>query len=313
MDRIICVVGPTASGKTALAVRLALALCGEVVSCDSMQIYRRMDIGTAKPSTAELCGVRHHMLDVAEPEESYSVSRFVQEADVCVQEILARGKTVILAGGTGLYIDALVAGRRFAPYPQTGKRKALELRADREGMQALLQALRAVDPDAAERLHPADRKRILRALEVYEETGKTITQHNLETQQVPPKYSPVWIGLDMQPRQLLYDRIDLRVDQMLQAGLFSEVQALLREGVPIEATSMQAIGYKEAAACLHGGLSRQDAVAQIKKASRNYAKRQLTWFRRNPAIHWITRRENTTETEIFEKALAVATAFDREE
>ena len=250
MERIICVVGPTASGKTKLAVQLAKAYDGEVVSCDSMQIYKHMDIGTAKPTPEEMEGVRHHLIDIIEPGEDFSVGKYVQLADACVQDILSRGRTVIIAGGTGLYVDSLISGRTFAPVPQTGKREALEARMREAGGEAMLEALRAVDPEAAQRLHPADEKRIIRALEVYEETGKTITQHNLETQAIPPRYRPVWLGLDYADRAVLYRRIDLRVDLMLQAGLLDEIRALLALGVSPDTTAMQAIGYKDFSAVI---------------------------------------------------------------
>ena len=194
-DNMICIVGPTASGKTALSVRLAQALGGEIVSFDSMQVYRRMDIGTAKPTPEERCGVPHHMLDVADPAENYSVSRYVQEADACVQDILSRGKPVILVGGTGLYIDSLIAGRQFAPLPQTGRREALERRAAEEGAQPLLDELRAVDPERAARLSVSDVKRIVRALEIWQETGRTMTDFVRESRAIPPRYRPLWLGL----------------------------------------------------------------------------------------------------------------------
>ena len=287
MDRIICVIGPTASGKTKLAVHLAKAYDGEVVSCDSMQIYKHMDIGTAKPTSEEMEGVRHHLIDIIEPGEDFSVGKYVQLADACVQDILSRGRTVIIAGGTGLYVDSLISGRTFAPVPQTGKREALEARMREAGGEAMLEALRAVDPEAAQRLHPADEKRIIRALEVYEETGKTITQHNLETQAIPPRYRPVWLGLDYADRAVLYRRIDLRVDLMLQAGLLDEIRALLAIGVSPAATAMQAIGYKEFFGALDGSCTLEEAAELCKQRSRNYAKRQLTWFRRNPEIRWL--------------------------
>ena len=287
MDRIICVVGPTASGKTKLAVQLAKAYDGEVVSCDSMQIYKHMDIGTAKPTPEEMEGVRHHLIDIIEPGEDFSVGKYVQLADACVQDILSRGRTVIIAGGTGLYVDSLISGRTFAPVPQTGKREALEARMREAGGEAMLEALRAVDPVAAQRLHPADEKRIIRALEVYEETGKTITQHNLETQAIPPRYRPVWLGLDYADRAVLYRRIDLRVGLMLQSGLLDEIRALLALGVSPAATAMQAIGYKEFFGALDGSCTLEEAAELCKQRSRNYAKRQLTWFRRNPEIRWL--------------------------
>ena len=302
MDRIICVVGPTASGKTKLAVQLAKTYDGEVVSCDSMQIYRHMDIGTAKPTPEEMEGVRHHLIDIIEPGEDFSVGKYVQLADACVQDILSRGKTVIIAGGTGLYVDSLISGRTFAPVPQTGKREALEAQMREAGGEAMLEALRAVDPEAAQRLHPADEKRIIRALEVYEETGKTITQHNLETQAIPPRYRPVWLGLDYADRAVLYRRIDLRVDLMLLAGLLDEIRALLALGVSPAATAMQAIGYKEFFGALDGSCTLEEAAELCKQRSRNYAKRQLTWFRRNPEIRWL----RLTGQEDFSAVLAAA-------
>ena len=287
-ESIICVCGPTASGKTGLAVELAKRLDGEVVSCDSMQIYRGMDIGTAKPTADEIQGIPHHLLDVAEPGEAFSVSRYVELADRALQDILSRGKTVIIAGGTGLYMDSLILGRAFAPFPETGKREALEREAREQGIGVLLERLARVDPASAERLHPSDRKRIIRALEVFEETGKTITQHNEETRQLPPKYQPLWLGLTYEPRQILYDRIDLRVDQMVEQGLVEEVRRLLDRGISPNATAMQAIGYKEIACALRGEIRLDAAIGQIKLGSRRYAKRQLTWFRRNPGIRGLT-------------------------
>ncbi len=310
MDQIICVAGPTASGKTKLAVQLAKALNGEVISCDSMQIYRHMDIGTAKPEPAEMEGVPHHMLSVADPQEAFSVGRYVETADPILQRILSQGKTAILAGGTGLYMDAIIKGNSFAPYPATGRRQALEAQVQKEGVLPLLRQLEEIDPDSAKRLHPSDEKRIIRALEVYLETGKTITQHNLETQTIPPKYTPVWLGLDFAERAALYRRIDLRVDSMMDAGLLSEVQAFLAMGVPETATSMQAIGYKELAAALHGQCTIEEAVSQIKQSSRRYAKRQLTWFRRNSAIQWLMRRDAEDFQSIFSRATANIPFFD---
>ncbi len=284
---MICIVGPTATGKTRLSVALAEKLGAEIVSCDSMQLYRGMDIGTAKPTAAEMGGIKHHMLDCVAPQVEFSVSRYVELADACVQEILSRGKPVIVVGGTGLYVDSLVAGREFAPFPRTGIREALTLRAQREGIEPLMEQLRAVDPEAAASIHPSNQKRVIRALEVYLETGKTITEHNRETQSRPPKYQPIWIGLDYVNRSALYARIDARVDEMFEQGLVEEVRRLLESGVPPTATSMQAIGYKELTAFLRGEDTEDAAREKIKLASRRYAKRQRTWFRRNMDIHWI--------------------------
>lgn len=310
MDKIICIAGPTASGKTDLAVWLAQQLNGEVLSCDSMQVYRRMNIGTAKPSMEERQGIPHHMMDVAEPEEAMSVGKFTDMAEPILQDILARGKTAILAGGTGLYMDALIRGNDFAPVPDTGCRERLQERAAREGTEVLLEELRQVDPEAAARLHAADEKRVLRALEVYLETGKTITQHNLETRQIPDRYDPCWIGLDYTDRQELYDRIDLRVDKMLQWGLLDEIRELLASGVPQGATSLQAIGYKEFIPVLEGKAELGEAVEAVKRSSRRYAKRQLTWFRRNQKIQWIYKTKNTDFSQVCREVRGLISFFD---
>ena len=287
MNSILCIAGPTASGKTALAVELAKELDGEVVSCDSMQVYRRMDIGTAKPSREEMQGIPHHMIDVAEPDEDFSVSRYCAMAAPIVDDIVARGKTAIIAGGTGLYMDSLIRGNDFAPFPSTGVRERLEAEADEVGLPAMLARLREIDPDTADRV--SDRKRILRALEVYLETGETITEHNRKTQLLPPKYTPLWLGLDFADRGELYRRIDKRVDIMLEMGLMEEIRSLLDSGIPEKCTAMQAIGYKEFVNALEGREPLSQAAEEVKKASRHYAKRQLTWFRRNPAVRWLVR------------------------
>ena len=310
VNPMICIPGPTASGKTALAVALAEELNGEVVSCDSMQVYRRMDIGTAKPTREERRGIVHHMLDVAEPEEEFSVSRYCEMADPIVQDILARGKTAIIAGGTGLYMDALIRGNAFAPSPSRGIRQELEAQADREGMEAMLERLGRVDPESAARLHLSDRKRILRALEVYLETGETITAHNRRTQALPPRYQPVWLGLDFEDRGALYRRIDRRVGKMLEQGLLEEIRGLLDSGIDPRCTAMQAIGYKEFVLALDGRETVEEAADRVRQASRHYAKRQLTWFRRNKAIHWLIRREEQSGEEIIALSRQVLREFD---
>ena len=310
MNNIICIAGPTASGKTALAATLAKELNGEVVSCDSMQVYKRMDIGTAKPTLEEMQGIPHHMIDVAEPWEDFSVSRYCEMAAPIVDDIISRGKTAVIAGGTGLYMDCLIRGNAFAPFPATGVRERLEAQADAEGMEAMLSRLRAVDPDAAQRLHLSDRKRILRALEVYLETGETITEHNRKTQAVPPRYSPLWLGLDFARRGELYRRIDLRVGLMLEQGLVEEIRGLLADGIPEKATAMQAIGYKEFVDALDGRCTIEEAADQVRQSSRRYAKRQLTWFRRNKAIHWLIRDTGDTGREILENARRIVSDFD---
>ena len=286
---ILVICGPTASGKTALAAELALRFGGEVVSADSMQVYRRMDIGTAKPTRSEQRGVPHHMIDVAEPEENYSVARYVADAVPIVDGILARGKLPIIAGGTGLYIDPLVAGRQFAPFqPDSGLRPQLQARAREEGLPALYAQLVQVDPDAAGSIHPNDEKRIIRALEVFLSTGKPLSQHDRESRALPSRYTPLTIALNFAQRPHLWERIDRRVDQMMAQGLEGEVRALLESGIPPDCTAMQAIGYKELAAAIRSGLPVQSGAEEVKLRSRQYAKRQLTWFRRNRDAHWFT-------------------------
>ena len=246
------------------------------------------------------------MIDIADPAENYSVSRYAAQAAACVDDILARGKLPIVVGGTGLYIDSLIAGRTFADgTADTALRQELSERYDEIGGEGLLGELRKVDPERAAKLHPADKKRIVRAMEVYILTGKTITQHDAETRAVPPRYDAAKIALDFADRQDLYDRIDRRVDAMVRQGLFDEVRALLAAGVPADCTAMQAIGYKEAVAAVRGEASPQDAVAAIQLASRRYAKRQLTWLRRDPDLFWI-RHEKTPD---MDRACRLSTQF----
>ena len=286
--KILVIVGPTASGKTRMAVELAQRHNGEVISADSMQIYRTMDIGTAKPTKEEMGGIPHHMIDVADPEEDFSVARYVEMAARCVDDVLERGKLPIVAGGTGLYIDSLLSGRTFAPFsPDSALRGELERELAEKGGQAMLEALAQVDPEAAQRLHPNDHTRIVRALEVYRSTGKTITQHNRETQAIPPRYNALTIGLAFQDRQAMWRRIDQRVDEMVAAGLEDEVRRLLTSGISPKCTAMQAIGYKEFTQALSGEMTWQEATDVVKLRSRQYAKRQLTWFGRNPNTRWV--------------------------
>ena len=311
MNNIICIAGPTASGKTALAVELAKELNGEVVSCDSMQVYKRMDIGTAKPSIDEMQGIVHHMIDVAEPDEDFSVSRYCAMAAPIVEDIVSRGKTAIIAGGTGLYMDSLIQGNDFAPLPSTGVREKLEQEAAEKGIQTLFDRLSAIDPEAAGRLHLSDKKRIIRALEVYLETGETITEHNQKTQLLPPRFTPLWLGLDFENRADLYERIDRRVGLMLEMGLIDEIQGLLAAGIPEKCTALQAIGYKEFVAALNGECTVEEAADLVRQSSRRYAKRQLTWFRRNKAIHWLVRKPGQSGEEILASARQIFQENDR--
>ena len=307
MNNLICIAGPTASGKTALSISLAKELDAEIVSCDSMQVYRRMDIGTAKPSAEERDGIVHHMLDVAEPWEDFSVSRYCAMADPIVEDILRRGKVCIIVGGTGLYMDNLIKGTQFAPFPSTGVRERLEA----EPIEDVYARLQAVDPEAAARLHLSDKKRIIRAMEVYLETGETITEHDRRTRAIPAKYAPLWFALEDEDRADLYQRIDRRVDGMLQQGLVEEIRALLNEGIDPRCTAMQAIGYKEFVDALDGRSSIAEAADSVRQSSRRYAKRQLTWFRRNQSIHWLRRSKTAGSEEILSAARRVLRENDK--
>ena len=286
--KVAVITGPTATGKTGLGIALARALNGEIVGADSMQIYRYMDIGTAKPTKAEMDGIAHHMVDCVSPFESYSVSRYVADASACIDDILARGRLPVIVGGTGLYIDSLLSGRDFAPEGVSlGLRAELSAEFDACGGENMLLKLAACDPESAARLHPNDRKRIIRALEIYRATGMTKSEYDRATRAVPPRYHAGIIALTFTDRQDLYDRIDRRVDVMLRQGLEQEVRSLLDMGLGPQHTAMQAIGYKEMAAALTGGCSVSQAAEDIKRASRRYAKRQLSYLARNRDIHWI--------------------------
>ena len=309
IPKVLCVVGPTASGKTKLGVLLAKRYNGEVVSIDSMQIYKGMTIGTAAPAAEEMEGIPHHMVGVADPGDNWSAARFAAAADDCIQDILKRNKLPVLVGGTGLYLDAIIAGQTFAPGASGGAvRRALQEELETGGIEPLLTELRRVDPEAAGRLHPSDTKRILRALEVYRETGKTISQHNEETRSLPKKYDPIYIGLAFRDREDMKELIDRRVDRMLEEGLPEEVRALRDAGVPRNSTALQAIGYKELLPALEGECSLEEAAAKIKLRSRQYAKRQLTWLRRNPEIHWIYWEKERNFAAAFQNATEILMA-----
>lgn len=302
---VVVITGPTGTGKTRLSVELASELGGEIVSADSMQLYRGMDIGTAKVRPDEMRGIKHHMIDIAPPDEAYSVARYVTEASACVDDILKRGKLPIIVGGTNLYIDSLISGRDFAENEPDGRlRGELNEEYERCGGEAMLERLRVFDPERAAKLHPSDKRRIVRAIEIYRLTGKTITEHDRETQLIPPRYDAAVIALDYADRAELYERINSRVDEMVEGGLFDEVAALLPQ-LEKNRTAMQAIGYKEAAQYLRGETDRESCIALIKQESRRYAKRQLTWLRRDPNVFWI-RWEGTPD---FNEARRISTEY----
>lgn len=287
-DKVIVLTGPTATGKTRLGAELAALIGGEVIGADSMQIYKDLDIGTAKPQTSEMCGVPHHMIGVVSPFENYSVSRYVEDASRCADDILRRGRIPVIVGGTAFYIDSLLAGRDFAEEGVScGLRDEIAGEYDRLGGEKMLEQLAAFDPESAGRLHANDKKRIVRAFEVYRGTGKTISRHNEESRDIPPRYRAVKAALTFSDRANLYDRINRRVDRMMENGLLQEVEKLLASGLTPEHTAMQAIGYKELAEALLTGGDPEKAAEKIRQNSRRYAKRQLSWLNRDAELTWI--------------------------
>ncbi len=286
IPKIAVITGPTATGKTALSIALAKKFDGEIVSADSMQIYQCMDIGTAKPTNAEIAGVPHHMIGIVSPFDQYSVARYVNEASACIDDILARGKHPIVVGGTGLYIQSLISGREFSAGDEN-TRGELSARYDRVGGEAMYNELREVDKESAQRIHFNDKRRIVRALEIYKTTGLTISEHDEITRKTPPRFDACVIGLSYSDRADLYERINRRVDDMMQKGLLDEVKKMLDMGLTREHTAMQAIGYKELAGVVLDNEDLGDAVECIKMESRRYAKRQLSWFRRDERVRWI--------------------------
>lgn len=287
-DKIIAVAGPTASGKSALALELCKRLDGELISLDSMQIYRGLDIGTAKPTKAEQAEVRHHMIDICEPTENFSAAEFAERAHKVIADVRSRGKRAVLCGGTGLYLDTVLGRLDFGEIESDEKlRGELIAFAEKNGAEALHERLREIDPQAAEKIHPNNVRRVARAIEIYELTGKTKTEHDREAISDSP-YESLIIGLDYDDREVLYNRINRRVDAMIEAGLEGEVRSLVSRGLlSAESTSGQAIGYKEMLGYIAGDCSLGDAVEKIKLGTRRYAKRQLTWLRRNPDIKWL--------------------------
>ena len=301
---VIVITGPTASGKTPLGVSLALALKSEVVSADSMQLYRGLDIGSAKPTGKEMRGVPHRMIDVADPWEDYSVSRWVESAAACCDALLAQGKTPVIVGGTGLYIESLLSGRDFSAAPgDSGLRERLGAEYDALGGAAFRERLRTVDPERAEKLAPGDKKRLVRSMEVFLLTGETITAHDERTKLLPPRYASRRFALTWKKRETLYERIRQRVDDMMTAGLAEEVERLLQSGLSEKCTAMQAIGYKEIAAALRGECTMADAVETVKRESCRYAKRQLTWLRRDRELVWLPREDYPTEDSLLAAVL----------
>ncbi len=305
---VAVIVGPTASGKTSLSIELAKLFDGEIVSADSMQIYKKMNIATAKPTEEETDGIPHHMIDFLMPGEVFSVAKYKEMAIACIEDILSRGRLPIVVGGTGLYVDTLVNNTEFLNYEDKGIREKLERRLEEEGIEALYAELKRIDADAASKLHINDCKRIIRALEVYYSTGKTITEQCELSHINDSPYDWCIIGINARDRQYLYDRINLRVDIMLEMGLLDEAREFYSNDA--SQTAVQAIGYKELKPYLDGLISLEQATDKLKMETRRYAKRQLTWFRKNSSINWLYSDELSTQ-ELVSSAYDIINSYRR--
>ena len=299
---VIVIAGPTASGKTSLSIGIAKKIGGEIVSADSMQIYKDMDIATAKPTEAEMQGIPHHLISIVDSDESFSVAAYKEKAVEAIADIFCRGRIPVVVGGTGLYIDTLVNNTTFFDFDKSDQREKLQMRLQNEGIEKLFDELKSVDPETAERLHINDTKRILRALEVYYSTGKTISLQAELSHENESQYNWLIIGLTAENRDVLYDRINRRVDIMLDDGLIEEAKTFFSSEK--SSTAKQAIGYKELKGFFDGSISLEEATENLKRETRRYAKRQLTWFRRNKNINWIN-IDNKTSEEVLTEALAI--------
>ena len=304
MDKktVIVIVGPTASGKTSLSIELAKMLGGEIVSADSMQIYKEMDIATAKPTKDEMQNIPHHLMSIVEPTESFSVALYKEKALSAIEDIFERGKQPIVVGGTGLYVDTLIKNTTFFDFDKGDCREKLTERLQKEGVEKLYEELMKVDPVSAEKLHINDTKRIMRALEVYYSTGKTITLQAELSHEEESSYNWFVIGLTAENREILYDRINRRVDIMISDGLLSEAEEFFSKNQ--SSTAKQAIGYKELKPYFDGLMTLEEATENLKRETRRYAKRQLTWFRRNSEINWIKIDSESSE-EILNQAIDI--------
>lgn len=283
---LIVIVGPTAVGKTETGILVAKNINGEIISGDSMQVYKKMDIGTAKPAREEMCGIPHYMIDIINPDEEFNVAIFQKQVEAYIEQINQKGKIPIVVGGTGLYIRSVIDHYDFTPPGgNAAKRDELQILADKYGNEYLVEILIKVDPEAASRIHPNDTRRLIRALEVYYTSGRPISDFQYNRDDLKPKYRLAYYGLNMD-RDKLYSRIEQRVDIMISRGLANEVKELMEMGYGLHNSSMQAIGYKEIVDYLNGKITLQQAVELIKQNTRRFAKRQLTWFRRDQRIKW---------------------------
>lgn len=285
-EKVIVICGPTASGKTALSIELAKKINGEIVSADSMQIYKDMNIGTAKPTKEEMQGIKHYLIDCVSPEERYSVAQYKQDAKAAIKEIIAKGKTPIIVGGTGLYVDSLIYEIEYNDVKiDENYRKELEKIVEEQGLEELYKKALEIDPVAMEKISPNDKKRIMRVLEIYKTTGKTKTEQELESRKNPVEYDYKIFAINWD-REILYQRIDKRVDIMIEQGLIDEVRDILKKYNKFP-TAMQGLGYKEAVDYINGIYTKEEMIEKIKMETRRYAKRQLTWFRKNKQTIWL--------------------------
>lgn len=295
-EKVVVICGPTASGKTALSIELAKKINGEIVSCDSMQIYKEMDIGTAKTTKEEMQGIKHYMLDIISPEERYSVADYKKEAKNAIREIIKKGKTPIVVGGTGLYVDSLIYEIEYPNIEFDEEyRKKLEIQVEKEGLENLYEQAKKIDPEAIKKISQNDKKRIIRILEIYHATGYNKTEQERKSREKEPEFDYKVYGLNMQ-REKLYKRIDLRVDIMIKQGLIEEVEKIYKKYSKFP-TAMQGLGYKEVVEYLNNNLTKEEMIEKIKQETRRYAKRQMTWFRKNKQTIWLN-TENTVQNNL---------------
>ena len=289
-EKVIVICGPTASGKTALSIKLAKKINGEIVSCDSMQIYKEMNIGTAKPTKEEMQGIKHYLIDFVSPDERYSVADYKKDAKKAIKEILAKGKTPIIVGGTGLYVDSLIYEIEYQEIEfDENYRKELEKQAEENGLEELYERAKKIDSEAIEKISKNDKKRILRILEIYHATGKNKTEQEKESRKKEVEYDYKVYALDWE-REKLYERINKRVDMMIEQGLIEEVKKIYQKYEKFP-TAMQGLGYKEVVEYLEGKTTKEEMIEKIKQETRRYAKRQLTWFRKNKQTIWLNAQD----------------------
>ena len=301
--KVIVICGPTASGKTALSIEVAKKINGEIISCDSMQIYKDMNIGTAKPTKEEMGEIKHYLIDYVLPTERYSVAEYKKDAKKAIKEVIEKGKTPIIVGGTGLYVDSLIYEIEYPEIKFDEEyRKKLEKEVEEEGLEKLYEKAKKIDPIAIQKISKTDKKRILRVLEIYHATGKTKTEQEIISRQKEPEYDYKVYGL-LWDRQKLYDRINLRVDIMIEQGLIEEVKTILKKYSKFP-TAMQGLGYKEVVQYLNKEITKEEMIEKIKQETRRYAKRQMTWFRKNKQTIWLNAQDKQNNINIISEGIS---------